>query len=263
LLGGSSVILSEQLDELRNNILFDRGTSTADNDKLWSDATLVRYINDAQRRFAVRGLVLRDSTTPAVVNVTLVSGQTEYTLHPSIISVISARNDDSTADLIRFGHSAFGSYSNPSTMIWDPGAINWPTGRALAYSTDEQFDEDDDGSRAAVVLRVYPEPDASNAGDIIKLRVIRKPLTDLTVADLTVTPEIPVDHHLEMLDWAAYLALRIMDVDAGNVVRAEAFRLSFERSVKEARSLVLKKMFVPQQWGFGAGGWSWGASNGW
>jgi hypothetical protein len=45
--------LSDLLDELRNNILYDRSDSVSgDPDQLWSDATLVRYINEAQRRFA-------------------------------------------------------------------------------------------------------------------------------------------------------------------------------------------------------------------
>jgi hypothetical protein len=256
------VRLNELLDELRDNILYDRSDSVSgDPDQLWTDATLVRYINEAHRRFAARGLVLRDSTTAEVVNVTLEEGVTEYTLHSSIIAVVSARLDDSTVDLQRFGHAAFGSYTSPAAMYWDPGAVTWPTGRTLAISTDEQLAEDDDGTISAVVMRVYPEPNADSAGDIIKLRVIRKPLDDLTTNNLAAVPEIPVDYHLAMLDWAAYLALRINDVDAGNVKRSEIFRVSFEQSVKEARNLVLRKIFAPQAWGFGRGGWSWGDSN--
>lgn len=251
--------LSDLLDELRNNILADRSDSIdGDPDQLFTNAALVRYINEAQRRFAVRGLVIRDSTTSEVCDVTVVEGQTDYVLHSAIISVISARRSDTTTDLSRFGHSVFGSYNNANTIMWDPGTVNWPSGKTLAFSTDEQIGEDDDGTISAVTMRIYPVPDADHAGEIIKLRVIRKPLDELTINNLTAVPEIPIDHHLEMLDWAAYLALRIMDVDAGDVKRSELFRASFERSVAEAKNLVLRKIFAPQTWGFGSGGWSWG-----
>jgi hypothetical protein len=256
------VTLSELLDELRSNILYDRGTSTGANDKLWSDTTLVRYINEAQRRFAKRGLVIRDATTAEVVNVTLVEGQTEYVLHPAILAVLSARISDTTTDLVRFGHSDFATASSPTTMLWDPSVVSTPSGRPRAFSTDEYLSEDDEGTVAAITMRVYPAPRAEDAGTIVKLRVIRMPLDDLTTSNLSAVPEIPLDHHLEMLDYAAHLALRLVDTDGGNVMRSEGFRASFEAHVTAARNLVLKKMFVPQQWGFGRGGWSWGASNG-
>ena len=62
-----------------------------------------------------------------------------------------------------------------------------------------------------------------------------------------------------MLDWAAYLALRIVDDDAGSARRALEFRASFDQHVKEARTLVMRKLFTPVEWGFGRGGFSWGS----
>jgi hypothetical protein len=115
--------------------------------------------------------------------------------------------------------------------------------------------EDDDGTIATVSMRIYPTPRAADDGTLIRLRVIRMPLDELTVDNLVAVPEIPVDHHLEMLDWAAYLALRIVDVDAGNAKRAADFAQSFEAHVQEARKLILNKLYVPQRWGFGRGGW--------
>lgn len=253
--------LRDLLSELRNNILNDRSDSVSgDPDQLWTDATLVRYINEAQRRFATRGLVIRDNTTAEVVNVTLVAGVTEYTLHPAVIAVVSAKKSGETKDLVRTGHSVLNAYTTPSTDNWDLSLLaTMPPGPPLAYTTDETLAEDDDGTISAVVLRIYPQPDAAAAGTVIKLRVIRRPLENLVVGNLSAVPEIPVDHHIEMLDWAAYLALRIVDQDAGNMPRAEKFAASFEAHVQNARKLVLKKMFVPQGWGFGRGGWSWGS----
>jgi hypothetical protein len=102
--------LTDLLDELRNNILNDRGASTGDDDKLWSNKTLVRYINEAQRRFAKRAYCIWDAVTPEVVDVTLVAGQVEYDIHPSIISVVSAKLEGSQTDLARIGHVLLGEY---------------------------------------------------------------------------------------------------------------------------------------------------------
>lgn len=254
------MILRDLLSELRTNILNDRSDRTAGtSDYLWTDETLIRYINEAQRRFAVRTYVLRDSTTAEVVNVTLKTGVTQYALHPSIIAVLSAMRDGQLADLTRIGHSALsGLVPSGSMSIVDPSSFTaLSPGPPLGYSTDETIAEDDDSAFGAVSLRVYPAPSAAVNNTLLKLRVVRKPIEQLTANNLGASPEIPEDHHLEMLDWAAYLALRIVDDDAGNPKRAAEFAQSFEAHVNEARKLVLRKLFAPRRWGFGRGGFSW------
>lgn len=246
--------LSDLLSELRNNILHDRATPY-----LWSDATLVRYINEAQRRFAIKGLVIRDSSTAEVVNLTLVAGQTQYTLHSSIIAVISAKVSTLQNDLVRTGHFVLGGYNADNRITWDSTVDTVAPGPPLAYSTDEQVVEGDSGTVNAVSMRVYPVPSVAAAGTVINLRVVRKPIDDFTTANLGAVPEIPEEHHLEMLDWAAYLALRIVDQDAGSPKRADEFAGAFEVHVIEARKLVMRKLFAPKSWGFGRGGWSWEA----
>lgn len=260
---GVPVRLDELLDELRDNILNDRGSSTTDDDKLWSDATLVRYINESQRRFAKRSFIIRDNTTAEVCNVTLVEGVTEYTLHPSILHVITARISTSQCDLLRLGHSSLSLFSNPNAIAYSPSYEQLSPGAPVAYTTDETLGEDDDATIAAVTMRIFPTPRAEDAGTIIKMRVVRMPLDALVATNLSMTPEIPVDHHLEMLDWAAYLALRIADHDAGNPKRAAEFAASFEVHVQDAKRLVLRKLSAPRPWGLGRGGFSWqGDSNG-
>lgn len=257
--------LVELLQYLRGSILNDRSNRVGGvSDYLWDDATLITNINEAQRRFAVKGLVLRDGTTPEVTEVTLVAGQTRYELHPSVISVLSARRGDQLVDLNRVGHSLLSSYRSTADTWVDPAAYNGlPPGVPLAIATDEELSVDDVGSLSKVTLRVYPTPRTEEAGKIIKLRVVRKPLRKFTLADLELdaedvpSPEIPEDHHIEMLDWAAYLSLRIVDDDQGAPRRAEEFRVMFEDHVKQARNLAMRKLFAPVQWGFGRGGFSW------
>lgn len=252
--------LDDLLDELRNNILHDRSAQTGGTnpDYLWSDKTLVRYINEAQKRFARRALVIRDGSTPEVVNVTLVEGQSEYTLHSSILAVITAKISTAQVDLVRTGHWALGTYQPPNPVMWDSSHFTTtPPGIPLAFATDEELVEGDDGSRNTVMMRIFPVPDANAAGTLIKLRVCRLPIDDLVPGSLQAEPEIPSDYHLPMLDWAAYLALRIVDHDAGDPARAQEFAAAFEGHVREAKSEVLKKLFAPQSWGFGKSGWSW------
>lgn len=249
--------LGELLQLLRAAILNDRSDRIAgSSDYLWTDETLVTYLNEAQRRFAVRGLVLRDSTTDEVTKLAINPDQTIYPLHESVIAVLSASTDGQNADLRRVGHAALGGYRAPTDNWIDPGAVTaMPAGPALAFSTDESVGDADSGQLSQVNLRIYPTPKNLST---LRLRVIRKPLQKFVVGVNSMEPEIPEDHHIEMLDWAAYLALRIVDDDAGAAKRAMDFRATFEQHVKEARELVMKKLFAPMDWGFGSGGWSWG-----
>lgn len=251
--------LAELLTELRENILHDRSDRASGTpDYLWSDATLVRYIDEAQRRFARQGLVIRDGSTPEVTQVTLQTGVSTYTLHPSVLAVISTRLSSDRTDLARTGHAALDTYRQPDPYFFDPAQLSsLPPGKPLAYSTDEYLSADDYDSVGVVTLRVYPEPTAQYNNQILKLRVVRLPLNKLTVNCGPRTPEIPEIHHLDMLDWAAYLALRIVDVDAGWTSRAIEFRQSFEATVAEARRIAMRKMFAPAHWGFGRNGFSW------
>lgn len=251
--------LGELLDELRENILHDRSDRVAGEiDQLWSDATLIRYIDEAQRRFARKALVIRDGAHPDVTRVTLATGTTEYTLHQSVMAVMSVRLTGDTGDLARAGHAAFDTYRQPDTLYFDPSALaTLPPGKPLAFSTDERVADDDEGTQQSVVLRVYPAPSADYDGDILRLRVVRLPIERLSANNLQSIPELPEAHHLEMLDWAAHLALRIVDVDAGMPSRAREFRASFEDHVKNARDALMRKTFVPLQWGFGRSGFSW------
>lgn len=250
--------LQELLTYLRESILNDRTDRVeGSSDYLWTDATLVTNINEAQRRFAVRSLILRDATTDAATKVTLVAGQANYTLHPSVFAVLSAKLGASEADLTRVGHAVLAAYRAPTETWIDPATYTGiPPGPTLAYSTDEGLAADDVGF-SQVSLRVFPVPTAAQVGQFIRLRVVRKPLVPLTVSDLDASPELPEDHHLEMLDWAAYLALRIVDDDAGAPRRAAEFAASFEEHVKAARTLVMRKLFTPMGPGFGRGGFTW------
>lgn len=248
--------LGELLSELRENILHDRSDQIAgDTDQLWSDATLVRYIDEAQRRLARLGFVIVDARTDEVCRLTTVPGQQEYDLHPSVLGVISARPVGDNKDLMRINHSQVGGFILPgSPLISGEHIPAMNPGKAWAFQTDETLAANDEGSVGVVTMTIHPVPDEAQT---IALRVVREPIHRLDVAFPDTAPEVPEQHHLEMLDWAAHLALRIVDLDAGSPRRAEEFRRSFDLTVAYARKTMLRKLQRPLTWGFGAGGFTW------
>jgi hypothetical protein len=252
--------LAQLLAELRGNILNDRSDRVSgSSDYLWTDETLVTYIDEAQRRLAREGLVIRDGSTAEVVDVTLATGVSKYTLHPSIIAVVSARYEDDVADLPRVGHWFLSGYRMPDNVMFDINRVATLTpGKPLAFATDEEHAQDENGSQSLITLRTYPEPTADYNTKKIKLRVLRMPIERLDLKKKKFqVPEVPEEHHIDMLDWAAYLALRIQDQDAGNAKSAETFRLSFTAMTRDAKRNAIRKLFAPMGWGFGQNGWSW------
>jgi len=241
--------------ELRDNMLHDRSDRVSgQTDRLWTDATLNRYINEAQKRFARDSFCLRDATTAAVTEVAMVTDQHEYALSKKVLAVISAKIEGEDGDMIRTGHSALNAYSPPDPMFFDVNAVSSAAGKPVAYSTDEGFGAD--GSQIVTpTLYLYPKPSATYNATNIKMRVVRLPLVDMSADDDE--PEIPEEHHLDMLDWAAYLALRIADDDVGNQKLAERYAQSFKTHTTEARNVAMRRLFTPHQWGFGRAGFTW------
>lgn len=257
------MILEEQLDELRYNILRDRSDLIAgDTDSLWSDETLLRYIGDAERRFARRALILRDSTTPEVTQVTLKVGQQLYPLHRSVIAVLSARFTDGAGnfyDLNRSGHALITQAVPMEELEWepaDPYSSQLPPGIPLAYFTDETLVYN---RNSRVSIGVYPTPADPQDGSVLTLRVIRLPMCGYKneEKDLARESEIPEDYQLDVLEWAAYRAQRTFDGDAGAPTSAEEHKRAFDEAVMQATREAKRKMFAETRLGYGSNGFTW------
>lgn len=253
----------ESLEELRGSILRDASTlKSGPPDHYWTDTALALYINEAYRRFARRSFCIRDNTTAEVTQVELVASQSVYSLHPSILRVTSARHQDSRQDLVRVTHAINYARINPQTDpvnyaartdLYPDSTIPASEGQPLEYATDEGLDVEDEHQ---IQLLVRPQPNAAQAGKIIYLRTIRTPLVPLTLDDLEQPLEIPVDCQLDMLEWAAYRALRNWDGDAEDRAKADKHKERFEEAIKEIRREVEDKMLQPPTWAFGQGGFS-------
>lgn len=248
--------LSEQLYELRFNILRDRSDIIAgDTDSLWSDETLLAYIKDAERRFARKTLLLRDSTTPEIVRVVLKTGVITYPLHESVLSVISARAAGYDYDLRRSGHALVEATVPDEFLSFDPASPYLISpGATLAFYTDETLVYN---RRSAVTLSVYPAPSATENGTTINMRVIRVPKSQYTAAELENESELPEDYQLDVLEWAAYRAQRSFDGDAGAPTTSKDHKAAFDEAVEQAKKEMKQKIFAPTGFRFGSNGFSW------
>lgn len=221
---------------------------------LWSDATLLRYIQDAEHRFARHTLCIRDGDTEAITQVALEADNKSYVLDKSVISVLSARYDTDKNNLQRSGFAIVSERSDTSNNVenWYISAVE-DTGRPNAYLTDETLVN---GNAARVTLTVYPTPTAVEAGKVLYLRVIRLPRTVYSIDFLDVESEIPEDYQIDCLDWAAYRALRNNDVDAGEPNKAAGFKTSFEGAVALAINDLKRTLFADTRVKYGQNGFT-------
>lgn len=241
--------VAELLDELRGGILRDTTSLISGNsDLLWTDDRLVSYINQAHIRFCKRTQILRDNTTPTVTQITLVAGQSEYTLDKSVLAVLSVRYNTDTVNLPRASVEILDTRAPVNYPWFDVNTnVALPPGRPRAWTTDQAFR----------TFRVYPAPTATEEGTVIYMRVARLPLVALTVNDTFAVPEVPEEYHFDLLEWAAFKALSNMDPDSGNVPLdvsqmspADKHKVNFDRAVDEAISEAKRETFAPSFWDF-------------
>ena len=246
--------LEELLSELRENLLRDDAElASGPDDKLWSDETLVRYINDAQQRFARKTLSLRDASTPEVTQVALATGVSSYVLHSTVLAVVSGRYDTDTVDLARIGRTLISVFPKEDPLWWDPSTADSLTpGRPLAIYTDETVDVD----TKAVTLTVFPTPSATENGKIVYLRTARLPLDKFDINDTAMECELDENYQLDVLEWAAYRALRTSDID-GHSEMADRHESRFNAAVSEVLKDIRRKMQAPIRFRFGDNGFRW------
>jgi hypothetical protein len=212
----------ELLSELRDNVLRDTTDAVVSGnaDQLWDDASLVRYLNEAQVKFAVATLCFRDETTTAVSRVTLATGVDMYALDKRVVAVYGARIDRTHLSRTTYG----GLFSNSGDVTMGGVRIDSSMG-----GQPRQFYTDRESGK----LGVYPAPDAASAGQQLVLRVARRPLVALVASNLDAVPEVDEEFHLDLVEWAAYRALRNHDVDGENMAKANSHKKRFEDTIEE------------------------------
>lgn len=234
--------ITELLDELRSNMLRDVSDLETTDDAelqasyLWSDDTLVRYINQGYFRLAKLAYLIRDKSTPSVCEITLTSDG-EYTLDPKVTAVYSAQIGNRY--LQRSSHSPL-TGANSDIAFQYPSEMSERPGNPWVFTTDEENG----------ILRISPTPASEFVGSTLLMRVARLPMEKLALpaeGDEPMVPEIREEYHMHILEWAAWLALRNNDTDAENLIRARSFRASFREFVEEAKNQHKRLLIQPPQ----------------
>ena len=249
--------LRDQLDELRTNMLRDTSDLAQGglDDRLFTDRSLLRYIKDAEMRFARQTMCILDSQTASTSTITLATGVSTYMLHKSVFSVVSARFAGRTVNLNRIGQAAVQDILPlESEMFNDPDVTAANPGEPLAFYTDETTVF---AGRGQMTVTVYPAPSATENGDKVYLRVVRTPITEYSLESASRESEIPEDFQLDVLHWAAYRALSHFDSDKGSSIPADKHKAAFEAAVKDAKLQTRRKTFSPAKIQYGGNGFNW------
>ena len=221
--------LFELLEYTAKEFLDDRTELVeGDPDELWSDKTLIRYFNEAERRLCRRAWVLIDIGNPTAGVVTLATGKPVYALHPSILRVISATPEGAAIPLPRSTDDRVHAYQAPGAdEPFDVNTVHAITpGAPRTYTTDA-------GMR---LLRVVPTPAAEQSGLKLILKVARMPICSLSEDKPDASPEVPDEWHLDVLcKYAAGMCLTHPNADASAKTEGRRLLSEVEASIKEAR----------------------------
>jgi len=175
---------------------------------LWSDTTVYRYLNDAQRIMAERTFCLVDDEN---YDIATEIGVRSYTLdNDEILQVLGARISGQTTPLSP-GFS-------PVTSAFFSNTVGLPTNYSQV------------GGRLKISFT--PTPDAVYTVNLI---VAIRPTTTISTG---VAPEVPAPFHLALADYAASKCLIHNDVDGINITSAEAFGRSFNEAVRDLKAQI-------------------------
>lgn len=216
-------------------------------DELFSDETIVRHLNEGQRRLCREAWVLEDTKTPAVCDVNLIAGQTDYVVHPSILGIKYIRLSDSDADLLRVNYEDNRLHAGEvlrDPEFWDVNSVLAETaGRPSRWSADI-------GTKT---IRVRAKPDTDAAALKLKLAVVRMPIKELSAARLSESPEVPPEYHMDLAEYAAGKCLASANVDAELKIQGRSWVKGFNERIDAAKKDRIRFQEAKPQWRFG--GW--------
>lgn len=182
---------------------------TDDSSLLWSNDDLVRYANEAENEFCRRRPIL-DSETASVCELAVTAGTGVYAYSPLIVEIKRAKLDTRPEPLAKV------------TTNWlDHEYQTWED-----WESDPWYliDDETDGK-----LRIVAPP---TVDDTLRMTVGRRPLQAMTwVNRATDTPEIPEQHHNDLLHWMLHLAYLKDDAETYDPTKSAGFAGLFTNEV--------------------------------
>ena len=219
-----------------------------DADELFSDVTLVRLFNEAEKRLCRRAWVLIDDggvtgAANAANSLILKTDVTGYRLHRSVLYVYKARIDGDVYPLPRSTDARLDGY-----QAVDPDApfdVNVTTalaaGKPMAFATDA-------GTRW---LRLLRAPSATYSGTKLFLKVARMPSNQLSVDKPDQCPEVDEQWHESVLcKYAAGKCLTMSNVDGTAKTEGRRLLEEVETAIREARQERERLESAPPQYRF-------------
>lgn len=185
-----------ELEQITRERLDDLGTTRP----RWSSEEIRRALSEGEREACLRGDLLHDTVTEALVRRPVEAGRSTVLLHPSIYRVDGVRRESDGTDLRE---------CDEKTMrMLDP---QW---RAQAGSSIEHYLVQALPSER-LQLRLYPIP---TVDEVLWLDVRRLPRDPLEGDDDE--PEIAPRHHEHLVSWALYRCFSKRDPDTYDPVKA-------------------------------------------
>lgn len=170
---------------------------------LWSDANIVAYTNKAINELCTKAKIVSDASTAAITQIAVVVGTKDYRLDSRVVEVRRARLSSQSRQL-RKRSVAYMDNNKPG---WESDSAGTPT----MYLTDS----------TTGYITLHTTPDAE---DTLLMTVFRLPLTQLSVDDLEVEPEIHMRYHDEIVDGILGYAYSKQDTETFDPVKAERYK---------------------------------------
>lgn len=173
---------------------------------LFSDDSIIQWLNEAQDEACIRALLLKDWATVDVVQIQVTANLSMYTPHPSVINITRATFVPVTGDKQVL--------LNTDEYELDRIKPEWrdtvePPKYIIHHDTQ---------------IRLACEPDTNG---VLHLEVNRLPLAPMTGdAD---SPEIAAMHHRHLVLWALHRAFSIPDSETVDANRAMLSDAAFTR----------------------------------
>lgn len=177
-----------------------------------SDANAIAKLAEGEREACLRGAPIYDSTTTAVVQYAVAADQATVTLDPRILRI------DYAAFLSSAGGRALALCLTGIDQIRDRCPIT--SANRPDYAAHESRN----------TLRLYPVPTVAGT---LTLCVYRLPLLDMEAVDDE--PEIPVELHDGLVDWALYRTWSAKDSEQEDPARAQTALRDFTERFGERR----------------------------
>lgn len=185
----------------------------------WSQAGLLRKLTEAERQACNRANLLYDDTTATLTQITLVDGQSTYSLSNTLTTIENIILDD--------------KYIIKSTKeTLDSILPSWRTDTGMTNKTCYAVIQ-------GRTIKFIPEPDANDADKIVYLECYRLPVNAIEDADQEF--EIPVEFHRDLIWWVLHECYRQQDSDMFNQEKSDYFLNKFNQIFGEPVSAKVRQ----------------------